>query len=40
MTIDPEEPAARLQFGGRDVVFCSQDCLQRFVAHPEHYTGP
>jgi YHS domain-containing protein len=33
------EPAARLVFGGREQVFCSQGCLQRFVATPERYGG-
>jgi len=33
------EPAARLVFGGREQVFCSQGCLQRFVATPERYSG-
>src|SRR5439155_19545467 len=31
MELGPEEPAARLAFGGREQVFCSQGCLQRFV---------
>ena len=37
MTIDPANPAARLQFDGRDLMFCSQRCLQRFVSHTEQY---
>ena len=39
MELGLEEPAARLAFGGREQVFCSQGCLQRFVATPERY-GP
>lgn len=38
MTVDPAAPAARLQVDGRDLVFCSHACLQRFVAAPERYT--
>ena len=37
MELAPEEVAARLGFGGSDRVFCSQQCLQRFVATPERY---
>ena len=37
MSVDPTSPPARLQFDGRDVVFCSQSCLQRFVTAPERY---
>lgn len=37
MAVDPAAPAARLQFDGRDVLFCSQRCLQQFVPHPERY---
>ncbi|TMA38517.1 MAG: YHS domain-containing protein [Deltaproteobacteria bacterium] len=39
MELGLEEPAARLAFGGREQVFCSQGCLQRFVATPDRY-GP
>ncbi len=38
MTVDPDAPAARLSLDGRDIVFCSPDCLQRFVANPERYS--
>jgi class 3 adenylate cyclase len=37
MAIDADVPAARLQFDGRDVRFCSQHCLQRFVENPGGY---
>jgi class 3 adenylate cyclase len=37
MAIDADVPAARLQFDGRDVRFCSQQCLQRFVENPGGY---
>ena len=39
MELGPGEPAARLVFAGRERVFCSQGCLQRFVATPERYGG-
>jgi class 3 adenylate cyclase/YHS domain-containing protein len=38
MIVDPDSSAARLQFDGRTVMFCSQACLQRFVANPDRYT--
>ncbi len=37
MTIDARHAAARLQLAEREVLFCSQACLQKFVAAPEHY---
>lgn len=37
MHVDPAAPAARLQFNGRHFAFCSQSCLQRFVAGPDRY---
>lgn len=37
MELDAAEVAARLSLEGRDRVFCSQECLQRFVAAPERY---
>jgi class 3 adenylate cyclase/YHS domain-containing protein len=39
MELDAHEIAARLSVGSRERVFCSEQCLQRFVAAPEHYTG-
>ncbi|TMA70027.1 MAG: YHS domain-containing protein [Deltaproteobacteria bacterium] len=39
MELGPGESAARLVFDGREQVFCSQGCLQRFVATPERYPG-
>ncbi|TMA61689.1 MAG: YHS domain-containing protein [Deltaproteobacteria bacterium] len=39
MELGPGESAARLVFDGREQVFCSQGCLQRFVATPERYGG-
>ena len=39
MELGAGEPAARLAFEGRERVFCSQGCLQRFVATPERYAG-
>jgi YHS domain-containing protein len=29
--------AARLAMEGKERVFCSEDCLRRFVAAPERY---
>jgi len=37
MELDSGEVAARLSFGGQERVFCSQECLQRFVTSPERY---
>jgi len=39
MELGAGEPAARLLVGGQERVFCSEGCLQRFVATPERY-GP
>jgi len=40
MELAAGEAAARLSFEGREQVFCSQQCLQRFVAAPERYAAP
>ena len=37
MELLPSEAAARLDFGGRELLFCSNECLQRFVADPDRY---
>jgi len=37
MELGVGEAAARLSFKGQERVFCSQECLQRFVAEPERY---
>ena len=37
MELGAGEVAARLSLEGRERVFCSQKCLQRFVAAPERY---
>lgn len=37
MTLEPGRAAARLQLDDRDVEFCSQSCLQRYVDNPDHY---
>jgi adenylate cyclase len=37
MELGVEEIAATLSLEGRERVFCSQECLQRFVAAPERY---
>lgn len=37
MEIGPSEVAARLSYEGREHVFCSDDCLRKFVASPATY---
>ena len=37
MELGVGEVAARLSFNGQERVFCTQECLQRFVAEPERY---
>lgn len=37
MELRPSEAAARLDFQGAEQYFCSNDCLQRFVADPRRY---
>jgi len=37
MIIDPESRPVRLEFEGSERVFCSERCLQRFVADPDRY---
>ena len=37
MELGVGEVAARLSFKGQERVFCTQECLQRFVAEPERY---
>jgi adenylate cyclase len=37
MELSPAEVAARLALEGKDRVFCSEECLRRFVATPERY---
>jgi YHS domain-containing protein len=39
MELRPDEVSARLDVGSRTQVFCSSECLQRFVAAPERYTA-
>jgi len=39
MELGVEEVAAKLSLEGQERVFCSQECLQRFVAAPERYAG-
>ena len=39
MELGAREVAARLTAGGEEHAFCSQQCLQRFVAAPERYGG-
>jgi YHS domain-containing protein len=37
MELAEGEEAARLSLEGQERAFCSQQCLQRFVANPERY---
>jgi len=37
MELTVDQVAARLSLGGKEHVFCSQQCLQRFIAAPERY---
>jgi class 3 adenylate cyclase len=37
MELGPDEVVARLSVEGSDLVFCSDDCLRRFVVSPERY---
>jgi YHS domain-containing protein len=37
MTLDEGHAAAHLELGGREVFFCSQACLQKFVGAPDRY---
>ena len=37
MELTVDEVAARLSLGGKEHAFCSQQCLQRFIAAPERY---
>jgi adenylate cyclase len=39
MELGPAEEAARLALEGREYRFCSDACLRRFVAAPDHYVG-
>ena len=37
MTVDEGGAAARLQHGGKDYLFCSAQCLEKFKADPARY---
>jgi Cu+-exporting ATPase len=39
MELGPGEAAATLTLEGEERAFCSDDCLRRFVASPEKYSG-
>jgi class 3 adenylate cyclase/YHS domain-containing protein len=39
MELGPQEIAALLTVDGHEHVFCSDDCLRKFVKAPERYTG-
>jgi len=40
MTVTPETAAARVEHDGREVLFCSTGCRDRFVADPARYLAP
>ena len=37
--LETAEVAARLALEGEERVFCSEECLRRFVASPERYSS-
>jgi Cu+-exporting ATPase len=37
MTVDPAASAGSFSYKGKTYHFCSQHCLERFKADPEHY---
>ena len=37
MTVDPQEAAGKLEYGGRTYYFCSTHCLEQFRADPEKH---
>ncbi len=39
MTVEPDQAAAKAEWGGRTWYFCSANCHQKFVAAPEQYAG-
>ncbi len=39
MELGPKEIAARLSLEGKERAFCTDECLRRFVASPEKYSG-
>ena len=39
MSVEPEHAAGSHAYHGETYYFCSQTCLDRFAAAPEHYIG-
>ena len=39
MTVTPEDAAGRSTYNGTTYLFCSDDCLRKFVKAPEKYAG-
>lgn len=39
MDVDPKTAAAKSEYKGETVYFCSQQCKQRFDADPERYVS-
>lgn len=39
MELQPQEVAARLSLQGEERAFCSEECLRRFTAAPQQYSG-
>ena len=37
MELDPGIAAGRIQWEGQDLIFCSTDCVQRFLENPDRY---
>ena len=40
MAVDPSQAAGKLEYGGREHLFCSLGCAGRFAADPERYLSP
>ena len=39
MNVEPDEAAAKAEYGGQVYCFCSETCRKAFVADPEKYTS-
>ena len=38
MEVQPQTAKAKTNYQGREHLFCSTNCKQKFDEHPEHYT--
>jgi len=39
MTVEEDQAAATLEYGGTSYYFCSVDCKEEFEENPEDYAG-